>query len=98
MASGPQLGWREGQGCAALGSPEAYVQREKGGSALLPLPKALGLMVAGWERPRRDYFTVAEKNALHLDTSAQTVWFSEDDFPSQRAPPPREAAVTQHGG
>lgn len=69
-----------------LGARKEDVQREKGGSALLTLPKALGLMAAGWERPRHDYFRVAEKNALHLDISAQTVWFSEQDFPVTTSP------------
>lgn len=72
-------------------------RRKKGGPPLLSLPKALGLMAAGWERPRQDYCRVAEKNALHLDISAQTVAGSQRmTFQSQPAPPPRGAVVTQH--
>lgn len=48
--------------CAPWGAQVDVPRGEKGWSALLPPPKALGLMAAVWERLRHDYFGIAEKD------------------------------------
>lgn len=83
--------------CAPLGSPEGrYPDGRRAGLLCFP---TLGRVAAGRERPRHDYFRVAQKNALHLDVSAQTVAGSQRmTSQSQPAPPSRDAVVIQHGG
>lgn len=77
----------------------AVRRQEKDWSALLPPPKALGLMATVWEAVRHDYFRAAEKDAFCLDLSAQTTSGVERMTPQLKpAPPPRDAVATQHRG
>lgn len=72
---------------------------ETGWSTWLFPPKALGPLAAIWERPRHDYFRVAENDASHLDIDVQTMSSSQRmTSQSQPAPPPSHAGATQHGG
>lgn len=81
-------GFREIQALCTPWEPKVDVLRwETGWSTWFLPPKALGSLAAIWERPRHDYFRVAENDASHLDTDVQTMSSPQrDDFPVTACP------------